>query len=109
VDPETLEPQLDTVDERDENESFAPEKPTQEKWNELLAIVRRGEVLRLYMYGLYGATGGSGFFHDMLTQLKQLIWMVMIEELHSENSITETAEHRLYNELRFTQGMDVVP
>jgi hypothetical protein len=91
VDPETLEHQLDTVDERDEDEAFTPEKPTQEKWNELLAIVRRAEVLRFYINGLYGSTGGgtSSFFAELLCQLRHLVWMVIVEEVHSESSIMQ--------------------
>jgi hypothetical protein len=105
VDPETLMIGLETVDERDENEAFAPERPTQEKWNELLGIVRRAEVLRAYIYGLYGTGGGGGlsnFFHEMMFQLKQLIWMVVREEAmrkdqDNQEHEREEKENRFYS------------
>jgi hypothetical protein len=76
---------METLVERDENEAFAPEKPTQEKWNELLAVVRRAEVLRTYMYGFYGAGGGmSSYFKNMMSDLSKLVMMVLREEVRCE-------------------------
>ena len=99
VDPGTLTNEMETLLERDETEAFAPERSTQEKWGELLAVVRRAEVLRTYVYGLYGTSGGlTSFFKSMIWDLRKLVWTVLREEVRREQQTTTMMQ----------EGLDVV-
>jgi hypothetical protein len=67
-----------------EIEYEVPEQPIQGKWEDLKALVRKGETMRSFMYGM--VNGGPSVFANTLNDMKQLVWLTLLKEVECDDS-----------------------
>jgi hypothetical protein len=77
-------------------ELLVPEKPVQAKWEELKGIVRRGEAMRKYSYGL--TNGGSQGIVQTMNDVKQLVWLILREEIERDDNGLAALEEQIERE-----------